>query len=401
MIMVGDGSGNPGRGGPTRPGRTASGRRVGVVLGIAAVFVFGIVVGRTSVGRGTASPSVTASTTAPATAAPTTHPTAPGSTRGAGASTGASAPEAVPPALDPAFAAAVSVGIPGQTDIEGLAAVDDHLVALAAGWLADVVVDSHGGLYPGVSAAVGLPLGDPNYADWALIPAEGAVWAFAPGKRLYSVDPSTLEMGPLIRVPSGAPTAVALDQHVYLNSDVGVYDVTPSLRQEVSLPIVARGGRAIAADPARHRLLVTDEDGPWMIYAYAPPDPTAVAAASLPFDVTSVAAAAGEIWVTGMTTDLDPRPVLARLDPVALHVVGHSILERSLASAPVVVASGTSLWVRSSDSGSQLWCVDATTGTVAQHWSALPGLVAVGGDGVFVARGNVIGRLRLNSSCAG
>lgn len=404
VIVRGDGSEVPG---PARPpGRswTTAARRTGAALGIVAVFVFGIVVGRTSTGSPANGPSAPAPTTAGTTTSrgpvsagnvPSTNPVGP--TEDTAGSVGPPA-AARPPLLNSEVASAIEFGL-GAPDVQAMAVVGDQIVALASGLLMRVSLDAHGGLYPGRTSAVGLPIGDPAYAEWELIAGENAVWAFAPGKRLYSVDASTLAMGPLIRAPSGTLAAAVLDGRLYLDSNVGVYEV-PSSGHGGTWSVVASGGRAMAADPVRHRLLVVD-DGGRRIHAYAPPDRAPVASAPLPFETTSITVAAGEIWVTGMTSGADPRPVLARLDPATLRVVGHSALEASLTSPPTVVAGGASLWIRSADGGSELWCVNPLTGAVAQRWSALPGIVAAGAGRAFVSYGGSVGMLHLNDGCAG
>lgn len=297
---------------------------------------------------------------------------------------------------NPAFAAAVSDFLPGQPDIGSIAVVHDHVVVLAPGNLARISHDKNGNLHPDGESHVGLPIGDPTYADWELISDSHNLWAVG-GGRVYRIDGSTLRPGPLIHSPGGFAGAGALDGHLYLNTDVGVYEVAPDATA-VSKPVVTRGGRAIAVDPTRHRLLLLDHDNDWSIRAYSPAKHKTMAGRKLPFDARSLTVAGGAIWLTGTKTDADFKPVLARLDPTTLRVISHGELASTLSAAPTLVAGQTDLWVRS---GHQLWCVNARSGAVAQHWPSLPGDVAARDGRAFVADGNVIGQLRLNGACAG
>lgn len=403
---AGAGAGSGAGAGGWRPRSAGNVRRVAMVLGVAAIFVFGVIVGRTSTGIGDADGS---STPSPQTSgALTGQPTTPsGSQTSAALSTqrhtGSATPSVAPTvrALDPAFTVAIELPVPGQPDIQSIALVGDHLVALAPGWLVRFSWGKDGGLYPDRVVDVGLPIGDPKYANWQLLSDGDRLWALAPGpagRRLYSIDPATLNATGLVQPPLGIVDAVALDGHLYLNTDSGVYDVTPSAGPADPPSVVVRGGHAMAADPSRHQLLLLNHDNGWMIYAYTPPGAEPVASGSLPFDASSVAVAGGQVWIIGTTPGANPQPVLARLDPETLQVIGRIPDEQSAALAPV--AQGGNLWIRGGGNDGQLWCVDAHGEAVAQRWAALPGIVAVRDDRAFVAAGNVVGELNLNT-CAG
>lgn len=399
---------------------SSSGRRVGIVLIAAAAFAFGVVVGRTSLGGSqaattpapTAGPSTTAAVT---TRAPTAGPTR---------SASATAPAVTPPATaspstattarpattpeaaesggllhNPALSGAVGNIFSGRRDVQALTVVDGDPVALFPGSIGKVSFDVAGRPAPN-GRDVGLPIGDPTYADWHLLSDGRALWALAPGLRLYSIDPHTLTAQFLGRPRQGMSDAAAMDGHVFLTTNAGVYQEKPGADGALTATLVARGGRSMAADPSRHRLLILDHDDGWAVHAYVPPTAAVTARAALPFDARSIAVADGAIWVTGVSTGAGAHAVLARLDPATLTVDGHSDLGGALGSVPTIVAAGKSMWVRQAGDDEQLWCVTPGAGTVAQHWSTLPGLVAAAGGHAFVADGDVIGEIDLNHACS-
>lgn len=398
--MDGDGSAAPGRSAPggasSRSASTA--RRVGAVIGAAAVFAFGVVIGRTSAGtaaseRPTPSPSTATSPTGYSTTS-LPSPSPAGLSPSVPQSGGIAASTPPVGVLNDAFAAAITLP---AADVQSAVAVDDQLVVLSPALFTRLSTTS--GLRLDGTAAVGLPIGDPTYARWELVTDGSALWALTvdTAKRLYRVNPPSLGLGALIPPPAEVVDAAAVDGHLYLNTDVGVFDVTPSTAPGDQLQVVARGGPAMAADPSRHRLLVLNHDDGWMITAYDLSDRGHVVGASLPFEARTVAVADGTIWMAGVTNAADQRPVLARLDPATLRVGGHSVLESSLASPPTVVAGGTDLWIRGSDSGAGLWRLDAHSGDVVQHWAELPGTIVTHADQAFVIDGGVLGQLRLDA----
>lgn len=377
------------------------------MLGVAAVFVFGVVVGRTSAGPGrtdslpnssqtTAAPP--ASTAAPTTTAGSAPPRGQEPTPRAGRTPTTGSASTL---LNPAFVAAIVLPLPGRPAVQSIAEVGNQLVVLAPGWLARISEHTDGGLYWSGSVGVGLPVGDPTYAHWDLVSDGKALWALTqdPSLRLYPVNPSSLTLGPMIQPPAGVVDVAALDGHLYLNTDVGVFDAAPSAQPSAELPIVARGGRSMAADPSRHRLLLLNDDDGWSISAYTPPADTVAASRSLPFNAHTVAVADGAIWVTGSRSDTDRHPVLARLDPATLKIAAHSSLEESLTSTPTIVAHGKYLWIRSTERPDELWCVNAHSGAIAGSWPDLPGIVAAQSGQAFVADWNVVGQLSPDS-CA-
>lgn len=386
---------------PDRPARDDSpprripvGGRIAAVAGVAAVFAFGLAVGRTGLGAAPREPEPVV-TTSTVTISPTSSPPASTGEETGGATTSSTTPIGV---LNEAFDAAAV--LPGA-DFKAVTAAGDQLVALAPARLVRIATSAAGDLHPAGTANVGLPIGDPTYADWELVGDGHVAWALSltPTQRLYAVDPSTLRLGPLIGAPTGPTDAAALNGHLYLNTDVGVFDLAPSTRPGDEPQVVARGGQAMAVDPARNRLLVLNLDGGWVIHGYDLSEPgSPVVEAPLPFEARDVAVAGDEIWVTGLTNDeVDRRPVIARLDPTSLRVTAHSGLEESLTSVPTVAAAGAELWLRTADDPDALWRLDAGTGSVVQQWAAVPGLVVVTADQAFVIEGNVIGRLRLDA----
>ncbi len=416
-----------------RPRRTAGsrGRTAGIVLGVAAAFVIGMVVGRSGTGGtqaggpGTGAPSAPASThgsaaTTTSGSTPTTASDSPQNTHaastgaptrstsvqppaGTGGVVGGAAlsptvgPGAAMPVMNPAFTAAIST-LTGSPGIESMAVVGKRLVLLGEGTLVSIEPDGHDGLRTVASADVGLPVGDPTYAPWQLISDGTRLWAYAPGKRLYDVDPATLELGDMTGPPSGAVDAATLDGHLYLNTETGVVDMTAKPDDDGGQPVVARGGQVMTADPGRHRLLVLNNDDGWGVTAYTPPGFHPGASTSLPLDAPSIAVVDGAIWVAGTAHGGDPSLTAVRLDPTTLHVATRIAIAQP-ASAPRIVAHGRSLWLRDGNDDGALWCVDPHDGTIAQQWTAVPGAVAVGGGHAYVVDGVAAGELRLNGSC--
>jgi hypothetical protein len=384
-----------------------SGRRFGILLGVVAIFSFGVAIGRSTIHI---APGGASSAAVPPTSlrrAPpldlTSSPALVEQSAGVGdAATAASGGTSVPPGGAPGspFTASIS----GFAEVQSLAVVGDQLLALTPGSLIRISRNSDGSLNPSVSP-VGLPFGDPNYARWELISDGITVWAVAPAVtgRMYRVYMPTLELTQLF--PPLHPTIdlTAMGGALYQNTNAGVFEITTATDPKSQL-LVAPGGHAIAADPGRNHILVLDDGrgGTSVVRVYAPPEKRPIGtSALLPFVAHSVVVAGGEIWVTGTASDVYPGPVLAQLDPVTLEVSGYSELQRSLTSTPVVVAAGEDQWVRSKDTGDQLWCVDAHTGDIARHWSALPGAVAAQPGQVYVADRDYIGALALGGSCTG
>lgn len=386
--------------------RIGAGGRIGLVIGVITVFVLGVIVGRTgtlthSVGGSPASsastraslPSNSTTTADRSSARPRVTP-ARGSTE---------SPGAEPHVLNPALTSAIRLPILGQSDVQSMAVVENHLVALTPGWLVRMSWDRAGSLYSDGKFAVSLPLGDPNHGNWELLSDGTALWAVSVGAkgRVYRISTTTLRPFREWNLPAQSESissAAALDGHLYLNTEDGVYDVAPSTLQDGQLPVVADAGRSMIADPSRHRLLLLNHDNNgWIVDEFTPSEPKTVVGISLRFDAQSLAVAGDTIWVTGATSGANPRPILAQLDPTTLQVVGHRTLDDSLPPVPTVVAHGNSLWVRSKDSDSQLWCINPHSGAVAHHWSAIPGILAADAGQVFVADGNVVGHINASA----
>jgi hypothetical protein len=392
---------------PPRAARTptGNGRRFGILLGVVVMFAFGVTVGRSTIH--VAPGAALAAAVPPTSLGPTPPLDVTSSPARAEQSTGAGntapAGTSVPPGREPGspFAAAIS----GFAEVQSLAMAGDQLLALTPGNLIRISRNSDGSLNSSVSS-VGLPFGDPDYAQWELISDGNTVWAAAPAltARMYRVYMPTLELTQLY--PPLHPTIdlTAMGGALYQNTRAGVFEITTTTDPKSQL-LVAPEGQAIAADLGRNHILVLNDGergGTSVVRVYAPPKKGPIeTSALLPFIAHSVVVAGGEIWVTGTASDVYPRPVLAQLDPATLKVSGYSELQRSLTSTPVVVAAGEDLWVRSKDTGDQLWCVDAHTGDIAQHWSALPGTVAAQPGQVYVADRDYIGELALGGSCTG
>ena len=299
-----------------------------------------------------------------------------------------------PPAV---WGSAVVATAETSADIDDIAVVGARAVAVANGSLVAVSVDSNERLHVSDGPSAGLPFGDPTESDWTLKSDGRGLWAISTSGRLYRIDPHTLRVPPLIPVPApfNPNGAAPLDGHLYLATPAGLYDLPPAPARLG--PPMSPGAGPVAADPTRSRLLVVQDDGQ-SIRSYVPQHPSSTITARVRFVARSLAVADGVPWAAGADPGADTRLILARLDPSTLRVVGQITLTPAPIEPMTVVAGESDLWVRS---GQDLWCVDPRTGSVAQHWSRLPGRVAAGGGHAFIADENFVGLLRLNGRCVG
>ncbi len=233
---------------------------------------------------------------------------------------------------------------------------------------------------PGDAGGTYLLLGDvPGSRVWIVHSLPGRISIFAfdlAGRRELRV----------IHLEGEVADAAVLDKELYVSTDEGVVGIADRPSDLLDwMPL--RGGRAIVADPTRHRLLLLDATG-------APAQVNAVSAdltepgnsAPLPFvvddpvgDLTrgDLAVAGGRIWAVGVGAG---RGVLTRLDPRTLRPSGPSGLGSRLGTAGAMFAAGGErvLLVRSRNDAGTLWCVDAGSGAVVRSWSGPPGPVVIG-----------------------
>jgi hypothetical protein len=305
-------------------------------------------------------------------------------------------------ASTPGTAPVPVVGGPGPqesaADVQAAALVGSELVTVQLGVIRRVDLAGFGHVR---TVTVGLPVGDPTYADWNLVSSGGRLWLTG-GARVYRVDPRTLKLSASTLIPSATTAAAGLDGHLYLSTDIGVYDFGPSASKARHIPDL-RGARAMAADPSRHRLLLLDQDfADASIRTYRPGGHgTGGRTRELPLGEPSIAVVAGAIWVAGLSSTGDGRPIVLRLDPRTLVVSRTSPVAGQLGAAPELIAGEHSLFARSGGSGAQLWCLEPHTGKIVQHWADAPGQL-VSRDGVaMLIEGDTARSLRLNSRCRG
>lgn len=285
--------------------------------------------------------------------------------------------------------------------VQAVAGTPSGLIALEPGYFARIGTVGDSGLRVLGRSDVGLPIGDPAYAQWNLSTDGLDLWVAAsgPSDRVYTVNADTLHVTALAQPPGPVGGAAPLDGVLYVDTASGIYREAATARG-VARRVVPRGADLMVADPQRHRLLLLDGAGAASrLRAYTPSTGAVVALGRLPFAGSGLVVAGTAIWLAGHTRS--GQPVLARLDPTTLRIVASSPVTGSLRSTPLVTAGHTDLWVRSAATGSQLWCVDARTGHVAAHWQDLPGTISALATSSVVTRGSVVTRLHLPTACPG
>jgi hypothetical protein len=150
----------------------------------------------------------------------------------------------------------------------------------------------------------------------------------------------------------------------------------------------------LVADPVRGRLIASYQSGPSELQSIVP---RARGTARLGRQVTirsveaTIVAAAGAIWLAGFSTG---DGVLMRLDPRTLRPVVRPSFNALFGSGAELVAGGaSSIWVRGSDTGNQLFCLDAATGRLMQSWLLGGSIASTGHHAVL---GSTFGPLLLD-----
>lgn len=223
---------------------------------------------------------------------------------------------------------------------------------------------------------------------YLLVPdlAQHRVWVLLPGMtqaEIVAVSTRDSRRQFAFDFSPGLSGGAILDGRLYASSTHGVSAVQSSGFGYSTQITPLRGNWSMAADPSRHRLLLTDLSGATAsVRAQRPTDPHPEAQATLPFGKGwVVVTGGGQIWAAGYGNH---GAVLARLDPTTLRVVAQSPAAAQLGPGAIVVGTGReSLLVRSGAGGDGLWCVDARTGAVDEAWTAAPGAIAIGPDGGY------------------
>lgn len=193
--------------------------------------------------------------------------------------------------------------------------------------------------------------------------------------------------------------AAAMDGHLYLTSDRQLLDVPPRAAVH-TVPVGGVTGAlgAIAADPARSRVLVLDYSAPTHIWIYLPHSDHVRMAAVLPLTKASIAVTDQAIWVGGFTRTT---AALWQLDIPSLTPSGMSPLSGELGPGAVLLAGGShDVWV-ASGGGPGLWCVDGRTGTAEQHWALATTAVTADQQRVIAVGYGRAWPLHLRGGCTG
>jgi hypothetical protein len=235
---------------------------------------------------------------------------------------------------------------------------------------------------PGTIAETSVTVGDPAETGGSYLlapdPSRSRIWVVKslPARILvYSFDLPSLRAVRQLHIEGQIAGIDELNGELYLSASAGVVGI--GVKRDGLLDWTPlRGGHAIAADRARNRLLLLDEDGSAVRIRAESPDLTQPGtSAPLPLLTGTFLIVDGRIWAGGSGVH---GAVVTQLDPRTLRPTRHSAVEARLRSDAVFAAAGArSFLVRSSDQDSRLWCVDARSGKVLHTWSGVTGPVVV------------------------
>jgi hypothetical protein len=289
---------------------------------------------------------------------------------------GSPGPPAAPASTPPPSNAAADHG--GPADADDVLVLGRYLFRLAP----DVLYRTDAAAAPGAQATLpisGLDALGPA-SSYHLIGDAAAhlVWLVGYGgapTTLLAVDTDTMAVRARVNWPQAVNGAAALNGDLYVLTANAVVDVTVT-RSPVDVTHLPGQYMTITADPARHRLLLLDENSLSPV-SYEPVTHAVRSGPRLPFGKGDLLAdGAGRVWAGGYGFATGEGAVLDRLDPLTLRPVASSPLAGQLGPGAQLVASGSAvIWLRSGAGGDDLWCVDGRTGRPAQHWK-VAGVVA-------------------------
>lgn len=220
-----------------------------------------------------------------------------------------------------------------------------------------------------------------------LDPSDGRLWVVEQGvrpARLLEFDAATLRPTRDVTVDVAIQDAAVMYGHLYLASSAGLDDLVPGALAPMRLGAVHGSVSAVAADPARRRVLVLDDSSPVAVSVMSAGRVTARRIFGK-LNQGSIAVVGDDIWVAGSG---DYGAVMARLDPATLAPLQTSPV--ALEAKGLAVSSGArDLWV--SATGAGLWCLDARSGTVLVQWhSATAPVTSRTGAAYVVKKGSVV-----------
>jgi hypothetical protein len=159
--------------------------------------------------------------------------------------------------------------------------------------------------------------------------------------------------------------AAALYGHLYVSSAGRLIDIAPRAAPRVIGRTRDQLG-PVVADLARLLILVVDVSFPTHVWRYRVGHQLMPTALILPITKVSVGVTSHGDWIGGFAHG----PMLWHLPSAADRVTKVSALNRQLSPGAIIVAAGRSVfWVRAgAPDSADLWCVNAATGRIAQHW---------------------------------
>jgi hypothetical protein len=234
----------------------------------------------------------------------------------------------------------------------------------------------------GTAAETSVTVGEPAETGGSYLlaadPTRSRIWVVKslPARILiYAFDLAGLSELRRLHIEGKVAGVDVMRGELYLSTSAGVVGIAGP-RSGLLDWTPLRGGRAIAADSTRNRLLLLDGDGAFARIRAESPDLTGPGiSAELPFRTGTFMIVNGRIWAGGAGAH---GAVLVRLDPRTLRPIRHSEVERRLGSGAVFAAAGTrSFLVRDTDGGGGLLCVDANSGRLLHAWSGVRGPVVI------------------------
>lgn len=216
--------------------------------------------------------------------------------------------------------------------------------------------------------------------------------------RILEFNSSSLSQRRAVVAPSPVYGAATLDGRLYLATSDGFEVLTPHVGAPTLLARTAVPIEAMAADPARGRVLAVDSGVPQHILAITP-DGTVTAVATTRLVEPVLAVAGDRIWVAGYSAS---GAMVTRLDPTTLLPMLGSPVAGQAGPGAQLTAGEHVVWVSSGFGEPQrMWCLNADTGAVAGFWPGLPGIVSSRDGLLYAVRGGQVVMLPRTRQCPG